>query len=52
LKFKDIIYEEGEIAVSTIGSADIAKGPGDRIGSKKNKKTKMFKKIIPDLSEK
>ena len=54
MKFKDIIIETdgGEVApastapASTISDSDIAKGPGDRIFSKKNKKTVMMKKPL------
>lgn len=50
MKFKDLYEEDASAssdsapADSTFNDSDNAKGPGERIGSKKNKKTKMFKK--------
>jgi len=52
MKFKEIIKRvieddcgsDSAPPDSTFDDADNAKGPGDRIGSNKKQKTKMFKK--------
>jgi hypothetical protein len=48
MKFKEIFEEEcssdSAPAESTFTDTDNAKGSGDRIGSKKKQKTKMFRK--------